>query len=118
MSQQQLFSTPQTEMTSDDCYTPPEVFERLGVVFDVDVCAPPGGVPWIPAKSYLTQAENGLQQIGLVMFGLTRRLAMLTLGRKVAKHANGIALLPCQTTRVGLETCGTSTAKVAWIKQN
>lgn len=46
--------------TSDDYYTPPWVFERLGLTFDLDVCAPSGGVPWLPAVKSLTIIEDGL----------------------------------------------------------
>jgi hypothetical protein len=51
---------PQHELTSDDYYTPSWVFERMGLEFDLDVCAPPGGGPFVPAARYLTQAEDGL----------------------------------------------------------
>ena len=118
MSQQQLFSTPQTEMTSDDCYTPPEVFDRLGVVFDVDVCAPPGGVPWIPAKSYLTQAENGLATNWAGNVWMNPPFSNVEPWvDKWLNHANGIALLPCVKHSRWVETLWTSTAKVAWINQ-
>ena len=46
--------------TSDDYYTPPFIFEALGVEFDMDVCAPAGGVPWLPAKRSLSIIEDGL----------------------------------------------------------
>jgi hypothetical protein len=46
--------------TSDDYYTPPFVFESLGLEFDMDVCAPAGGVPWLPAKRSLSIIEDGL----------------------------------------------------------
>lgn len=55
-----LFPTPQEQLTRDDYYTPAWVFERMGLTFDLDVCAPPGGVPWVPAARYLTQADDGL----------------------------------------------------------
>ena len=55
-----LFSVEQEQLTSDDYYTPAWVFERMAIEFDLDVCAPPGGIPWIPAKRYYTQADDGL----------------------------------------------------------
>jgi len=57
-----LFPVAQEQLTSDDYYTPAWVFERMGIEFDLDVCAPPGGIPWIPAKRYFTQADDGLVQ--------------------------------------------------------
>lgn len=46
--------------TSDDYYTPPHIFEALGLTFDMDVSAPPGGVPWIPARKSIDVIEDGL----------------------------------------------------------
>jgi hypothetical protein len=100
VSQQQLFSTPQTEMTSDDYYTPPEVFERLGVVFDVDVCAPPGGVPWIPAKTYLTQADDALVADWVGNVWLNPPFSNPTpFVKKFVQHKQGIALIPTSNGR-------------------
>jgi hypothetical protein len=95
VSQHQLFGTPQTEMTSDDYFTPPEIFERLGVGFDVDVCAPPGGVPWIPAKTYLTQADDGLTTdwVGNVWLNPPFSQPKLWV-EKWLKHENGVLLAP------------------------
>jgi hypothetical protein len=60
--QPRLFGLPQQELTSDDYYTPAWVFERMGITFDLDVCAPPGGIEWIPAAHYFTQEDDGLAQ--------------------------------------------------------
>lgn len=57
-----LFPVQQEQLTSDDYYTPRWVFERMGLVFDLDVCAPPGGVEWVPAVRYFDQAADGLAQ--------------------------------------------------------
>jgi phage N-6-adenine-methyltransferase len=43
-------------------YTPAWVFEGLGLEFDLDVAAPPGGVPWIPARHHYTEDDDGLAQ--------------------------------------------------------
>lgn len=59
-----LFALPSDaiEMTSDECYTPRWVFDALGLRFDLDVCAPPGG-PWhVPAARYYTAEDDGLAQ--------------------------------------------------------
>lgn len=50
------------KVTSDDCYTPKWVFDAMGIKFDLDVAAPPGG-PWhVPAKRYFTAEDDGLEQ--------------------------------------------------------
>jgi hypothetical protein len=47
---------------NDDYYTPRWIFENLKLTFDVDVCAPVGGVPWIPANKSYSIDDNGLEQ--------------------------------------------------------
>lgn len=49
-------------MASDDIYTPPAVFDALELQFDLDVCAPEGGLPWIPAKRHYSLKDDGLAQ--------------------------------------------------------
>lgn len=58
----QLFPSAVQPRHTDERYTPAEVFEALGVHFDLDVCAPAGGVPWIPATEIYTADDDGLAQ--------------------------------------------------------
>ncbi len=60
--QPRLFVTQHDQLTSDDYYTPSWVFEQMGIEFDLDVCAPPDGVPWIPAARHFSRREDGLLQ--------------------------------------------------------
>ena len=45
---------------NNDYYTPKWVFEKLGLTIDLDVCAPVGGVEWIPAKNHYSLENDGL----------------------------------------------------------
>lgn len=59
-----LFALPTDSyaVTSDDCYTPRWVFDAMGLNFDIDVAAPPGG-PWhVPCRRYYTAHDDGLAQ--------------------------------------------------------
>ena len=59
-----LFPLPSDSIavTSDDCYTPRWVFDAMGLHFDLDVAAPPGG-PWhVPCDRYYTAEDDGLTQ--------------------------------------------------------
>jgi hypothetical protein len=46
---------------SDDWYTPGEIFDALGLVFDVDPCSP-GPDHWVPARQVFTKRDDGLSQ--------------------------------------------------------
>lgn len=62
MSVDTLFALPSDaiKVTSDDCYTPRWVFDAMGLEFDLDAAAPPGG-PWhVPAKRWYTAEDDGL----------------------------------------------------------
>lgn len=98
--QLRLFPEPQREATSDDYYTPAWVFEALGEQFDLDVCAPPGGGPFVPTGRYYTQVEDGLasEWTGFVWMNppYSKPLPWVV---KFLEHANGIALLPTSNAR-------------------
>jgi hypothetical protein len=49
-------------LADDEIYTPPEVFERMGVEFDLDVCSPKEGLPWIPTNKHYHLEIDGLTQ--------------------------------------------------------
>lgn len=95
-----LFAVQQEQLTSDDYYTPAWVFERMGIEFDLDVCAPPGGIPWIPAKRYFTQADDGLLQDweGRVWMNPPYSNAS-PWAEKFNRHRDGICLVPVSTGR-------------------
>ena len=80
---------------NDSCYTPPEIFEALAITFDLDVCAPKGGLPWIPAKKSYSKDEDGLTSpwFGRVWMNppYSKPLPWV---EKFIVHGNGIALLP------------------------
>ena len=90
-----LFPVAQEQLTSDDYYTPAWVFERMGIEFDLDVCSPPGGIPWIPARRYFTQADDGLVQSweGRVWMNCPYSEAWRWVPRFI-EHGHGVALLP------------------------
>jgi hypothetical protein len=49
-------------MSSDECYTPKWVFDAMGLYFDLDVAAPPGGGWHVPADRFYTAVDDGLTQ--------------------------------------------------------
>jgi len=100
VTQAPLFGLEQAEPTSDDVYTPAWVFERLGLRFDLDVASPPGGIPWIPADRFFTQADDGLAQPwhGRVWMNPPYSRCTPWVDRFL-EHSDGVALLPCNKSR-------------------
>jgi hypothetical protein len=99
MVQHQLFSTPQTTLTSDDYYTPQWLFDSLQIQFDLDVASPPHATN-VPCKQYLTQAENGLTTdwIGNVWMNPPFRQTA-PWAYKFMQHKYGICLVPMSKTK-------------------
>ena len=79
---------------NDEFYTPKFIFDALGCEFDMDVASPVNNQTNVPAKTKLTENENGLETewIGFVWmnppFSKPEPWA-----DKFSKHNNGIALL-------------------------
>lgn len=104
MTQQQLFSAAQTASTSDDYYTPAWIFDRLALTFDLDVCAPPGGVPHIPALAHFDKAADGLAQPWHGRVWMNPPYSRATpWARRFVEHGNGVALVQASKGRWFLE---------------
>jgi hypothetical protein len=84
---------------SIEWYTPPEVFDWLGLEFDLDPASPPGGLPWIPAARHYTQEDDGLSQPweGRVWLNPPYGPHIGQWMMKMVQHMNGIALVPART---------------------
>lgn len=99
-------------------YTPPGVFEALGVQFDLDPCAPPGGLPWIPAKRSYCLADDGLLQpwSGRVWMNPPYGPATATWMQKLAGHGDGIALVFARTETEWWHQAVCAAAAVCFIR--
>lgn len=86
---------------SDDWYTPPEIFQALGLMFDLDPCSPGPG-HWVPARKVFTIEDNGLAQEwhGLVFMNppFGGRFGHVPWLEKFLSHANGIAIVRSYTS--------------------
>lgn len=80
---------------NDDCYTPPEIFHAMNIEFEMDVCAPVGGLPWIPARKFLSELDDGLtaEWHGSVWMNppFSKPLPWV---QRFIEHGDGIALVP------------------------
>lgn len=78
---------------SDEHYTPKILFDALNLRFDLDVCAPENGVPWIPANKSYSIKDDGLSQNwqGLIWLNPPYSKPSPWVD-KFIQHNNGIAL--------------------------
>ena len=85
---------------SDEAYTPPWIFDGLDIWFDMDVCAPEGGVPWIPARRSLSLLDDGLTTPweGNVWMNPPWSKPIPWV-EKFISHRNGICLVPASSGR-------------------
>ena len=80
-------------------YTPPWIFERIGITFDLDPCHPKTIIPWVPAKKTFNIHDDGLscKWTGKVWlnppYGKFTKLWLA----KMHAHRNGIALVFSRT---------------------
>ena len=93
--QQTLFPAPQTQNGNDDWYTPKFIFDGLQLTFNIDVAAPPGGIPWIPARRYYTMEDDGLSQPWEGLVWCNPPFSKLTPWvDRFIEHGNGVLLTP------------------------
>ncbi len=86
---------------TDEWYTPPHVFEALGVEFNMDVASPGELVtPWIPARAYIVRDSLDLRWGGFVWMNppFGGRNGLVPWLDKFVGHGNGIALTPDRTS--------------------
>jgi hypothetical protein len=84
---------------SVDWYTPPDIFNSLGLEFDLDPCAPTGGVPWIPVKNHYDIYSDGLisEWFGRVFLNPPYGKVTGAWLKKMHHYRNGIALIFART---------------------
>ena len=95
-----LFTAPVQPKDSDERYTPPWVFDHLGVTFDTDPCSPAEGGDAVPARCKYTANDDGLTQpwYGTVWVNPPFSNATAFADRFIT-HANGIFLGPVANAR-------------------
>lgn len=86
---------------TDEWYTPPHVFEALGVEFDIDVASPGFDfTPWIPADRFITADSLMVPWKGFVWMNppFGARNGLMPWLKKFFEHGDGIALVPDRTS--------------------
>ncbi len=96
---QQGFAHESQNNVSVDWYTPPWIFERMGIEFDLDPCQPIEVIKWIPAKSRYTVEDDGLKKPWFGRVWLNPPYGKQTPDwlAKMNQHRNGVALVFART---------------------
>ena len=81
--------------TPVEWYTPAWVFEMLDVQFDLDPCAPAGGLPWITARQFYSLPQDGLKLPwqGKIWCNPPYGAETKKWLKRMNEHRNGIALV-------------------------
>ncbi|MEG9884064.1 MAG: DNA N-6-adenine-methyltransferase [Hyphomicrobiales bacterium] len=86
---------------SDDWYTPPEIFDAMGIYFDLDPCSP-GLDHWVPAEHVYTKDDDGLKKdwYGTVFMNppFGSRNGHVPWLEKFIEHGDGIAIVRAYTS--------------------
>lgn len=94
------FTHDNVDNKSVEWYTPKWIFDKLNLEFDLDPCAPDGGIAWIPAKKHFSIKDDGLKSSwGDSLTWLNPPYGKFT-GEWLAKmhyHRNGVALVFART---------------------
>lgn len=103
---------------SNEWYTPPEVFDALGVEFDLDPCAPQGGVEWVPTKRWLSRVEDGLATPwdGFVWMNPPYGQEVGRWMSKLRDHGDGIALVFARTDTAWFHDCVPDADLVCFVR--
>lgn len=82
-----------------DWYTPPYLFEWMGISFDLDPCQPSVKIPWIPAKKHYHIDDDGLSKDWKGRVWLNPPYGRYTPKwlERMHNHRNGIALVFART---------------------
>lgn len=99
--QHSLFNLVNEGITTNDYYTPAWLFDAMGLEFDIDVAAPVHGIPWIPAKRWFSQADDGLAQDwgGALVWMNPPFSNAAPWVKKFIDNGNGIVLVPASRTK-------------------
>ena len=80
---------------------PPDIFDALGLIFDLDPCSP-GPAHWVPARKIYTKEDDGLVQpwSGTVFMNppFGRRNGHVPWLRKFLAHGDGVAIVRAYTS--------------------
>lgn len=82
---------------SVEWYTPPQLFETLGLRFDLDPASPNPPVPWVPATRFYWEDGHLLPWEGRVWLNPPYGPAAIPFIERMIEHDHGLLLIPART---------------------
>ena len=79
-------------------YTPPSLFQALGLAFDLDPASPgPGAVPWVPAAAHIVERGQEMGWFGRVWLNPPYGPQLPAFVDRMCLHGNGLMLTASRT---------------------
>jgi hypothetical protein len=86
---------------SVEWYTPPSLFDKLGLRFHLDPASPNPPVPWVPAARFYWEDGHLLPWEGMVWLNPPYGPAAVPFIERMIEHDDGLLLIPARTeTRI------------------
>lgn len=104
---------------SREWMTPPELFDALGIRFDIDVASPMAGPnPAVPADRFYTPRENGLMQTwtGRIWCNPPYGPPGVAFVDRMIFHRNGMLLLPSRTETRAYQRAAAAADAVCFLR--
>lgn len=105
--------------TQIDWYTPPHIFDALGIIFDLDPCSAGAGQDRVPASSRFTISDDGLAQTwhGTVWCNPPYGDQTGAWLSRMKQHGNGIALVFARTGTRWWQDVAPSTDVICFVSR-
>lgn len=113
------FSHESQRNESIEWYTPPSIFERIGLRYDLDPCSPGEGKSFVPADKFYTIEDDGLTSPweGKVWMNPPYNSEIVPWMNKFKEHHNGIALVFSRTDTQWFQNVAATSDLICFISK-
>lgn len=101
---------------SVEWYTPPSLFDRLGLTFDLDPASPNPPVRWVPARRFYSVDGERLPWEGRVWLNPPYGPAGVPFIERMIEHDHGLLLLPARTETRIFQKAATAALLIVFLR--
>ena len=101
---------------SVEWYTPPSLFEVLGLRFDLDPASPNPPVPWVPARRFYWDSGEVLPWEGRVWLNPPYGRQAIPFVERMIAHNHGLLLLPARTETRMFQRAAMAAEQVVFLR--